>query len=206
MLAFSYNAQDLYTALTEIAKFRTKDKTLPILQDIMITLDKDAAGMWLTATDRFKVLSAYIGETREWKPLPEHSAVHGISPTQLQVILAHLKGMGVAGRKRSTVHIAVVDEERNTLSWGIITEETGAVEIYLADPSELSYPQLRQLVNPVVELETHTLVSLEHFGGAKFLGMAFSAEQTPGRPQLIKAVEGRTNIPFIGLVMPIRLP
>lgn len=205
MLAFSYNAQDLYTALTEIAKYRSKDTTLPALQDIMITLDKDAAGLWLSASDRFKALSAYIGESREWKPLPERVAEHGISPTQLQVILAHLKGLGAAGRKRNTVSIAVVDEERNTLSWGITPDGAESVEIYSAGPSELSYPRLHQLVNPVVDKEAHTVVSLEHLGGAKFLSIRFSDEDR-NRPQLIQSIPERTNVPFIGLVMPIRFP
>lgn len=201
MLSFNYNAQDLYTALTEVSKYITKDKTLHVLRDIMITLDHDMPGIWLTATDRFKVLSAYIGELNQWRPLPDRKATHGINPTQYKVITAHLKAMGVSGRKRANVSIDVDDNDR--LTWSIHTTDLGITEIYGDTPSELSYPVLHHLVNPVVDKETHTVVSLEHFGGSKFLSIRFS-DQDRNRPQLIQSIPDRTDVPFIGLVMPIR--
>lgn len=198
MLSFNYNAQDLYVALTEVSKYITKDKTLPVLRDVMITLDHDMPGIWITATDRFKVLSAYIGELKEWRPLPEQPATHGINPTQYKVITAHLKDLGVSGRKQSDVSINVDGNDRLTFS-------INTTEIFGDNPSELSYPRLHQLVNPVVDKETHTVVSLEHFGGAKFLSIRFS-DQDRNRPQLIQSIPDRTDVPFIGLVMPIRTP
>lgn len=203
MLTFNYNAQDLYTAMTEVSKYITKDKTLHVLRDIMITLDKDQPGVWLTATDRFKVLSAYVGEQKAWKPLPDHEATYGIAPTQHKVIVAHLKDMGVAGRKRTEVSIAVDDND--LMTWSVSTAIQGVTEIYKDTPSKLSYPRLHQLVNPVVDKESHTVVSLEHFGGPKFLGIRFSDEDR-NRPQLIQSIPDRTDVPFIGLVMPIRTP
>lgn len=203
MLSFNYNAQDLYVALTEVSKYITKDKTLPVLRDVMITLDHDMPGIWLTATDRFKVLSAYIGELKQWRPLPEQVATHGINPTQYKVITAHLKDLGVSGRKQADVSINVDDNDR--LTWSIHTPNGGITEIFGGNPSELSYPRLHQLVNPVVDKETHTVVSLEHFGGAKFLSIRFS-DQDRNRPQLIQSIPGKTDVPFIGLVMPIRTP
>lgn len=198
MLSFNYNAQDLYTALAGVSKYITKDKTLPALRDVMITLDHDMPGIWLTATDRFKVLSAYIGELKQWRPLPDRAATYGINPTEYKVITAHLKAMGVSGRKQTDVSITVDDNER--LTWSINTSE-----IYGDTPSELSYPKLHHLVNPVVDKESHTVISLEHFGGAKFLSIRFS-DQDKNRPQLIQSIPDRTDVPFIGLVMPIRTP
>lgn len=202
--AISVNADHLYRALNLVGKFLHKGKDKACLQDIQLHIDNE--GMWVTATDQFRMLSAYLGTSnKEWRDTPSDLKPFALNPEVVKDMTDRLKDMGV--KKRKTTVVYMVEYKRNNLSIG--TPAWDGEDLKIERPEDGYLPKFIHLINDAhKEPEIVSHVWCGWMGSFKDLDLVTRMEGN--RPQLlVNTMQGHRHLdnpPYKGLVMPIWLP
>ena len=200
MFTFTVNLQHLYTALTEVAAFRTTDKSFPAMQAIRVTIDRTKPGMWIDATDRFRALSARLSQTCEWVDIPKGTTPDfAINPDEYQAMIKTIRGYKKSERQGRYITVQVED---GLMVW-TVADFTNPVDILSVDAATDERPILMApLLERVANWETHARIPFKVFGGSPNLVVAVNSGIN--RPHAVETHPDYKGATFRGLVTPIR--